>query len=83
MPQIILHVFGIIFIAIGIANIWLVHIVPGLIYLILSLIYLPIVPNFWHHSFNPHLPFIIKLAFGLVVLWGTLAITDLAQILGL
>lgn len=74
---------GIIFVILGILNIVLVHPVPGIFYLILSVIYFPPTDKFSKSKFGLVIPLILKLIIALVILWGTLAVGDLAEILGL
>jgi hypothetical protein len=76
-------IFGTIFLVVGILNAFLVHIVPGVVYIIISLFYFPPLANFINKKFPFSIPFVIKLVFALVLLWATLAVGDLAEILGL
>lgn len=75
--------FGILFLVIGLLNLTLVHPVPGIFYLILSLVYFPAVNILLKNKLGFAIPFIARVLVGLVVLWGTLAVGDLAEILGL
>ena len=72
---------GLIFVVTGVLNIILVHAVPGIFYLLLSLAYLP--NEFLKSKLGFAIPLVIKVILGFVVLWGTLAVGDLAEILGL
>lgn len=81
--NIISWIFTILFIVIGVLNIILVHPVPGIFYLVLSVAYLPATNTFLKKKFNISIPFAAKVIVGFVVLWGTLGVTDLAEILGL
>lgn len=76
-------IFGAVFFVIGALNAILVHPVPGIFYLLLSLIYLPPVSAFIKKKLGLAIPFWVKIVLGLVILWGTLAVGDLAEILGL
>lgn len=71
--------FGIALFAIGIANVLLVHPVPGVFYLLLSLLYLPPVDAMLRRRFGLSIPPGAKVVLGLVVLWGTLAMSELAD----
>lgn len=71
--------FGILFLVIGVLNLIYVHPVPGIVYILLSLAYLPPVAKKLGFS----IPFIAKVIVGLVVLWWTLGVSDLADMLGL
>lgn len=74
--------FGI-FLITGILNAVLVHLVPGAFYLVLSLMYLPATDRMMKNKLGFSIPLAVKIIVGLVVLWGTLAVGDLAEILGL
>jgi len=75
--------FGIVFIAIGVLNLFLVHPVPGVFYLLISFVYFPFVNVFFKKKLGFTIPFTLQIILGLVILWGTLAVGDLAEILGL
>jgi hypothetical protein len=66
----------------GLLNVLWVHPVPGLAYFIFAIAYLPWTTNLVKQKFGIAIPLAIKIIFVLVLLWGTLAITDLAEILG-
>jgi len=83
ISNIISWIFGIVFFVTGILNLILVHPVPGIFYLLLSLIYFPFVCSFAKKKIGFALPFWMKVVLGLIILWGTLAVGDLAEILGL
>lgn len=76
-------IFTGIFIVIGILNVILVHAVPGIAYIILSFIYSPMANDLLKQKLGFTIPMWAKVVFGLVVLWGTLAVGDLAEVLGL
>lgn len=81
--NIISWIFGIVFLVTGVLNAILVHPVPGIFYLLLSLVYFPPVSVYIKKKLGFTIPFWVKAVLGLVVLWGTLAVGDLAEILGL
>jgi len=81
--QILSWVFFVVFVITGILNLFLVHAVPGVFYLFLSTIYLPITNVKLKNIFGFSIPLILKIIVGFIVLWGTLAVGDLAEILGL
>lgn len=74
--------FGLAFIATGVLNLVLVHPVPGIFYLLLSLLYFPFTDAFLRKKLGFTVPFAAKIMVGLAVFWGTLAVGDLAEILG-
>lgn len=76
-------IFGVVFIVTGILNLFLVHPVPGIFYLLLSFIYFPPVVTLLKERLGFSIPLTVKVILGFVILWGTLAVSDLAEILGL
>jgi len=60
-----------------------VHPVPGIFYLLLSLVYFPPINTLLKKRFGFAIPTVVKIIFGLVILWATLAVGDLAEVLGL
>lgn len=81
--NIISWIFGIVFFVIGVLNIFLVHPVPGVFYLLLSLMYLPQTNTILKKRFGFSIPLVAKIVLGLVILWGTLAVGELAEMFGL
>jgi hypothetical protein len=75
--------FGLVLIAIGVANLILVHPVPGIVYLLLSLIYLPPTNDYFTAKFGFAIPRLVKIFLGIFIMWFTLGISDLADIIGL
>ncbi len=80
--NIISWIFGVIFFVTGILNAFLVHLVPGVFYLLLSFIYLPPANAILKKRFGFSIPFVAKIILGLFILWGTLAVGELVEILG-
>jgi len=78
--NIICWTFGMLFFVIGILNMILVHVVPGIIYVLISLIYLPTVDTWMKAKLGFSIPFIAKVIVGLVILWATLAVGDLMEV---
>jgi hypothetical protein len=72
-------IFGVLFFAIGVLNLFLVHPVPGIFYILLSLIYFPPVTPFIRKKFGLSIPVALKIILGLVILWATLAVGDLME----
>nr|WP_294934784.1 hypothetical protein [uncultured Flavobacterium sp.] len=75
--------FGLVLITIGIANLFLVHPVPGIVYLLLSLIYFPHINELLKEKFGFTIPLAVKIILGIIIMWFTLGISDLAEICGL
>lgn len=76
-------VFGIIFLTIGVLNLFLVHPVPGIFYILLSFFYFPPADALLKKKVGFVVPRAAKILVGLIVLWGTLAVGDLAEMFGL
>lgn len=77
------RVLGVIFLITGVLNILLVHPVPGVFYFILTLLYIPQTNKVLKRRLGFSISPLAMVTFGLIVLWGTLAVGDLAEILGL
>jgi len=77
--NIISWIFGIVFFIIGVLNAFLVHIVPGFFYILLSFFYLPQTNTIIKKKFEFSIPLILKIIVGLIILWGTLAVGDLME----
>ena len=75
--------FGLLLVTLGILNLLLVHPVPGLIYLFLALIFLPPISRAFEKHFRLYIPVALKIILGILILWFTLGISDLAEIYGL
>ncbi len=80
---IISWIFGIAFFAIGVLNVFLVHPVPGVFYLLLSFVYFPPANAILKERFGFSIPLVVKLILGLVIVWFTLGVSDLAEMFGL
>lgn len=84
MPLSIVNlVFSTLFITTGVLNMFLVHPVPGLFYIFLSLLYFPITDTVIQKKVGFSIPPTVKIVMGTIVIWGTLAVGDLAEVLGL
>ena len=79
IKNIISWIFGIVFFVIGVLNMFLVHPVPGIFYILLSLVYFPPISAIIKEKFNFSIHYIIKIILGLFVLWGTLAVGELME----
>lgn len=63
-------------------NIIEVSIYPGIAYLIISLIYCPPLRNILQRYLPIQVPYWLKTIIAFIVLWGTLAVGDLAELHG-
>jgi hypothetical protein len=73
-------IFFIVFISLALLNMIFVHIVPGLIYLLISFVYLPPSNNLIKKKFGIIMPKLIKIILAVLVLWFTLGVSDLLEI---
>ena len=74
-------ILGTIVLAIGILNIFLVHPVPGIVCILLSISYLPPVNTILEKSSGIKIPAAIKIVFGILIIWFTLGVSDLGDII--
>lgn len=73
--------FGIPVFTIGLLNMILIHPVPGTVFLLLSLIYFPPVNKYLRKKIGFVIPLAIKIFLGLVIIWFTLGISDLGDLM--
>ncbi|MBC5772883.1 hypothetical protein H8S95_02320 [Pontibacter sp. KCTC 32443] len=73
--------FGILLLIIGVLNIVLVHPVPGIAYLLLSLVYLPPANIYFKKKFGFSIPLIVKITLGIVLIMFTLGVSDLGDMI--
>lgn len=73
-------ILGILFFMIGLLNIFMVHTVPGIIYILISFIYLPFTYEFFSKKSGILIPVVVKIIFATAILWATLAVGDLMEI---
>ena len=74
-------VFGMIVLAIGVLNLFLVHPVPGVVYLLISLVYFPPVNAALKQRFGFSIPLLLKIIFGIVIIMFTLGVSDLGDMI--
>jgi len=74
-------IFGIVVFTIGLLNLFLVHPVPGIVFLLLSFIYYPPVNDFLRKSFGFSIPLVVKIIQGVVIIWFTLGVSDLGDMI--
>ncbi len=79
--EVISWVLGIIVFAIGLANLLLVHPVPGFVFLLLSLLFLPPVNSYLKSRLGFSVPLLVKIILGLVIIWFTLGVSDLGDMI--
>jgi hypothetical protein len=79
--HIISLIFGIAVLAIGVLNLLLVHPVPGVAFLLLSLVYAPQTDAFLRNRFGFPIPLVVKIMLGIVIIWFTLGVSDLGDMI--
>jgi hypothetical protein len=79
--RIISWIFAAIVLTIGILNLIFVHPVPGIVGLGLSLVYFPPVNDFLKNKFGFTIPPVIKIILGVLIIWFTLGVSDLGDML--
>ena len=72
---------GILVFTIGVFNLILVHPVPGVIGLLLSVIFFPPVNEFLIHKFGFRIPLVVKIVLALAIFWFTLGVSDLGEMI--
>ena len=77
--HIISWIFGIAVFAIGVLNVFLVHPVPGAVYLLLSFVYFPPANAILKKRFGFSIPLVVKIILGIVIIWFTLGVSDLGD----
>jgi len=81
ISNVVSWIFGIIVFTIGALNLFLVHAVPGIIFLLLSFIYFPRVNDFLWKRFGFSIPTVVKIIQGIVIIWFTLGVSDLGEMI--
>lgn len=69
-----------VFILLGILNMIYIHVVPGLIYIGLAILYLPATNQFIKRRFGGSIPFSLKMIIFLLVIWATLGVGNLFEL---
>jgi hypothetical protein len=73
--------FGLAVLTIGILNLILIHPVPGIVGICLSLFFFPPVNNLLLKRFGFAIPFAVKIFLALFIFWFTLGISDLGDVI--
>jgi hypothetical protein len=79
--KIIGWLFGAVVLAVGILNIFLVHPVPGVVYLLLSLLYFPPANAVLRKRFGFSIPLVVKIILGIFIIMFTLGVSDLGDMI--
>jgi hypothetical protein len=73
--------FGLLVLIIGVLNLILVHPVPGIAYLLISLVYFPPVNTYLKSKLGFGIPVIVKILLGIVLIMFTLGVSDLGDMI--
>ena len=73
--------FGVLVFAIGIANLLWVHPVPGIAYLLISLVYFPPANVLLKEKTGFAIPGILKIGLGIILIMFTLGVSDLGDMI--
>ena len=79
--NIVSWIFGLVVITIGVLNLFLVHPVPGIVFILLSFIYYPPLNDFLRKRFGFSIPLVVKIIQGIVIIWFTLGVSDLGDMI--
>ncbi|WP_400190296.1 hypothetical protein [Hymenobacter sp. B81] len=74
-------VFGIALVVVGLLNMILVHVVPGVAYLLVSLVYFPPANAWLKVRTGFAIPGIVKVLLGIVIIQFTLGVSDLGDMI--
>jgi succinate dehydrogenase/fumarate reductase cytochrome b subunit len=74
-------IFAVVLFAIGLLNVFLVHPVPGIIYLLLSFLYFPPANSILRKRFGFSIPLVVKIILGIVIIMFTLGVSDLGDMI--
>ena len=81
VSNIVSRFIGAVIFTIGALNLWLVHPVPGTVFLLLSLLYIPLLHTLLRKTFGFAVPLAAKIILGIVVVWFTLGVSDLGDMM--
>lgn len=73
--------FGLVVFTVGVLNLFLVHPVPGIAYLLVSCLYFPPANSLLRQKFNFSLPLFVKIILALVLILFTLGVSDLGDMI--
>lgn len=73
-------IFGGILLVIGLLNIIFVHLVPGIVYILISLLFFPPINDIIKQKLGFAIPFMVKLILFTLIMWVTLGVGDLFEL---
>lgn len=71
--------FGLLVFTIGVLNLFLVHPVPGIVYMLLAFVFFPFTNVFLRKQFGFAIPLVVRIVLGVFIMWFTLGVSDLAE----
>jgi hypothetical protein len=81
LPTLAGWIFGLVVFSIGFLNLLFVHPVPGNFFLLLSFLYFPPVSNYLQAQFGFTLPRWVQIVLGFLIVWFTLGVSDLGDMI--
>lgn len=79
--NIISWILGLTIVAIGILNLILVHPVPGIVFILLAVVFVPKVNNMFREKLGFKIPLAAKIILFVILIWFTLGISDLGEMI--
>lgn len=79
--SIIAWLFAFLLVSVGLANLILVHPVPGLAYLAISLMYFPPAATWLQNKTGIRIPALVKILLGIVLIMFTFGVSDLGDMI--
>ena len=74
-------IFGILVVILGILYLMVVHFVPAFICFLLALVYFPPADALFQKRLGMRVPIVLKILIGLFIIWFTLGISDLGDMI--
>ena len=81
IKNLISWIFGAIILVLGLLNLFLIHPVPGIAFLVFSLIFFPPIDDLLLKKFGFSTPFAGKVVLFTLLIWFTLGISDLGDMI--
>jgi hypothetical protein len=74
-------IFGVAVLTVGVFNLYLVHPIPGVAYLLLSLIFFPPTNGYLAKKFGFSIPMVLKIGLAIVMIQFTFGVSDLGDMI--
>lgn len=79
--NIVSAILGFIVFCIGVLNLLLIHPVPGIIAVLLSILYIPKFNTLSKKKFGFIVPIYVKILLGIIIIWFSLGVSDLGEMI--